>query len=234
MAENGLGHNRHSAAVPLRHHSMSAPPLQRRNRRVCIKKCQYLLAREDKGPIGATAASLGHCDADRSHVRTQEVSPMAGTFLPEMHCVAKGLLSRSNIFRCNLGVVSGALRAIFCSRSVSPIVTHPISLSLSFGLNACGARKALVEHQRLKAVVDTEGVDCRERRLRIERLHGTCGVFRRHKRERAAAKRVPQTRDSQVGNSRRRQQHHYDRHDASLHNSSHVMPLSSRCDLSRP
>ena len=35
---------------------------------------------ENKGPIGAAASSLGHRDADRGHLRTKQVLPMAELF----------------------------------------------------------------------------------------------------------------------------------------------------------
>lgn len=73
--------------------------------------------------------------------------------------------------------------AIFWRRSVRPIVTDPTTLRLSLGLHGGRARKTRIEHEGLKAIVSTEGVNRRQCYLRIERLHRTCGVFRRHKRD---------------------------------------------------
>jgi hypothetical protein len=76
-----------------------------------------------------------------------------------------------------------------------------ITLCLSLGLHGGRARKTRIEHEGLKAIVSTEGVNRRQCCLRIERLHGTCGVFRRHKRDRAASKWAPPAWNSQLGKS---------------------------------
>jgi len=81
---------------------------------------------------------------------------------------------------------------------------------LRLRLHGGGARQTLIEHERAEAVRGAEGVDRRQRRLRIERLHRLRGVFRRDEGEGAAAERIPQAGNAQLGGRRRRQQCQHD------------------------
>ena len=98
---------------------------------------------EHKGPIGAAAVILGHRHSDRGHVWTEQVGPMAGTFLPEVHRVGKGLLSRGNIFGGNLGMIAGARRAILCRGAVGAVVTDPAPGRLGLGESRASSTRAV-------------------------------------------------------------------------------------------
>lgn len=84
---------------------------------------------------------------------------MAGAFLPEVHRVGEGRLSRSDILRGNLGMIAGTRRAILCRRSVRPVVTHPTTRGLSLGLHGGCARKPRIKHEGTEAILGAEGVD---------------------------------------------------------------------------
>ena len=77
-------------------------------------------------------------------------------------------------------MIAGALGTSLWRRPVCPIVTDPTALGLRLRLHGGGAGKTFIEHERVPAILGTEGIDRRERCLRIERLHGLCCVFRRH------------------------------------------------------
>jgi hypothetical protein len=59
-------------------------------------------------------------------------------------------------------------------------MTDGASSCLIFGLHGGGPGKTRIKDERMTPIFGTEGVDLRQCCLRIKRLHGTCGVFRRH------------------------------------------------------
>src|SRR5581483_11818857 len=48
------------------------------------------LAGKNERPIGVAALGLGHGDADRSDVRTQQIGPVARALLPELERIGEG------------------------------------------------------------------------------------------------------------------------------------------------
>jgi hypothetical protein len=77
-------------------------------------------------------------------------------------------------------------------------------------LQGGGPGKTGIENDRLKPILGTEGVHLRQSCLRIERLHRTGGIFRRHERDGTArAEQRRETRDPPLRSRRCRQQHQH-------------------------
>src|SRR5262245_18922430 len=132
---------------------------------------------------------------------------MGRTFFPGAERIAERFLSRGHVLRGDLGVEARARRALHRLRPVIPGMTDAAPCGLRLRLHGGRLAKTIVEDERLPPVRRAEGVDLHERLLLVERLHRPLGIFRRYERHRAAAERVPQTRDAQLGESRSRPKH---------------------------
>ena len=128
---------------------------------------------EHEGPIGAAACALGHGDADRRHLGTQQILAVTCASLPASHHVAERFLPRGHILRGDLGAIARARGAILGSRSARPVMADPASLGLILGLHRGGLGQARVEDHGASPILDPERVDRGKRGLGVERLHGS-------------------------------------------------------------
>src|SRR6476620_5125447 len=77
-----------------------------------ILRCSESLGTEHEGPIGSAVFVLGHGDADRGYLGTQQVLPMARASLPAGHGFAERILPGGDVLRGELRMKAGALRAL--------------------------------------------------------------------------------------------------------------------------